>query len=181
MCHKRAKNTLESEIQEATSVRDSMQKELETLLNEVYSLEGIQQEKEELCQRLQFQCEESERNVVRQLNENKKSKELVEQYACEIQELKLKQRKQRMIFENQLYQLIDQHKKLNSVFTQERLPDEMASAENIKSQLSSVEELKLVQLHDLAKALEEMKNHNQSVPAETREDETCMLPGCFKE
>uniref|UniRef100_A0A3Q0RPH2 Uncharacterized protein n=1 Tax=Amphilophus citrinellus TaxID=61819 RepID=A0A3Q0RPH2_AMPCI len=66
---------------------------------------------------------------------NKKSEELLEQYRYEIQELKLKHRKQRMKFENQLDQLIEQHKNLLYVFTPERLPDELEGAQNTKSQL----------------------------------------------
>uniref|UniRef100_A0A3P8SZ17 Uncharacterized protein n=1 Tax=Amphiprion percula TaxID=161767 RepID=A0A3P8SZ17_AMPPE len=69
--------------------------------------------------------------------QNKKSEELLEQHRCEIQELKLKHRKQRMRFENQLHQLIEQHKNLHSVFTPERLPDEIETATNAKGQLLS--------------------------------------------
>lgn len=92
-----------------------------------------------LCWRLHFvSC--------RQLKQNKKNDELLEQYNCEIQEFKLKQRKQRYLvkhhwcanesinvkecewwkvittnfcrikFENQLHQLMEQHKILNSMF-----------------------------------------------------------------
>uniref|UniRef100_A0A3B4XWQ0 Uncharacterized protein n=1 Tax=Seriola lalandi dorsalis TaxID=1841481 RepID=A0A3B4XWQ0_SERLL len=73
----------------------------------------------------------------RQLKQNEQSEELLEQYRCEIQEFKLKQRKQRMKFENQLHQLIEQHKNLHSMFTPERLPDEIERAENTKCQLLS--------------------------------------------
>uniref|UniRef100_A0A3B5AI20 Uncharacterized protein n=1 Tax=Stegastes partitus TaxID=144197 RepID=A0A3B5AI20_9TELE len=72
----------------------------------------------------------------RRLLQNKKSEEQLEQYRCEIQELKLKHRKQ-IRFENQLHQLIELHKNLHSVFTPERLPGEIESARNTKSQLLS--------------------------------------------
>lgn len=82
-------------------------------------------------------------SACRQLKQTKTSDELLEQYRCEIQELKLKQRKQRYYlgseycwganksrnvsshcnqffcrikFENQLYQLMEHHKILNSMF-----------------------------------------------------------------
>ncbi|XP_059206147.1 synaptonemal complex central element protein 1 isoform X2 [Centropristis striata] len=137
---------LEEEIKEIKSVSESLQKELTALQTEAYQLEGIQKEKEELCRKLEFQCEESEQDLSRQLNHNKKSEELLQQYRCEIQEFKLKQRKMRMKFENQLHQLIEQHKNLYSVFTPERLPDEIESAENTKRQLLSAEQMKLTQL-----------------------------------
>uniref|UniRef100_A0A3B4FY66 Uncharacterized protein n=1 Tax=Pundamilia nyererei TaxID=303518 RepID=A0A3B4FY66_9CICH len=89
----------------------------------------------EVCNKLQFQCEESEQDAARHLQLNKKSEELLEQYRYEIQDVKLKHRKLRMRFENLLHQLIDQHKNLHYVFTPERLPDELKSVENTKSQL----------------------------------------------
>ncbi|XP_036948303.1 uncharacterized protein si:ch211-199g17.9 isoform X4 [Acanthopagrus latus] len=145
---------------------------LQQVQNEAYQLEGIHKEKEELCRNLQFQCEESEQDSARLLKQNKKSDELLEQYRCEIQEFKLKHRKQRMKFENQLHQLIEQHRNLHSVFTPEMLPDEILSAENIKSQLLSAEQMKLAQLHRLNEELEEVKKQKQQrvTAAETQEE-----------
>ncbi|XP_029299833.1 kinesin-like protein KIN-14E [Cottoperca gobio] len=166
------KRALEEEIKEVKSVSDFLQKELATLQTEAYQLEGIHKEKEELCRKLQFQCEECEQDSVRHLNQNKKSEELLEQYRCEIQEFKLKHRKQRMKFENQLHQLIEQHKNLHSVFSPERLPDEIKSTENTKSQMLSAEQIKLAQLHRLLEELEEMEKQKQPVTAaaETKEE-----------
>ncbi|XP_077405056.1 uncharacterized protein LOC144037434 isoform X2 [Vanacampus margaritifer] len=70
---------------------------------------------QELSQKLQFQCEESELESVRLAKQNKKSEELLAQCRYEIQELKLMRRKLRMKFENQLHQLIDQHKQLHAI------------------------------------------------------------------
>ncbi|KAJ4928583.1 hypothetical protein JOQ06_016374 [Pogonophryne albipinna] len=143
---------------------------LQQVQTEAYQLEGILKEKEELCRKLQFQSAESEQDSVRQLNQNKKSEELLEQYRCEIQEFKLKHRKQRMKFENQLLHLIEQHKNLHSVFSPERLPDEITSAENRRSQLLAAEQTKLAQLHRLQEELEEMEKHKQraTTAAETQ-------------
>ncbi|KAM8841429.1 synaptonemal complex central element protein 1 isoform 3-T3 [Spinachia spinachia] len=174
------KRVLEEGIKEIISVKDLLQNELTTLQTEAYKLEGIHKENEELCRKLQFQCEDSEQDVVRYLKQNKKIEELLDKYRCEIQELKLKHRKQRyllvqivnvnvghflkrppcfcrMKFENQLYQLIEQHKNLRSLFTPERLPEEIGRAENTKSQLQFAEQMKLAQLHRLNEKLFEME------------------------
>ncbi|XP_055081452.1 synaptonemal complex central element protein 1 [Periophthalmus magnuspinnatus] len=129
------KRVLEEEIQEIQAIHDSLQKELETLRTESDQLEGIHKEKEELCQKLQYLCEESEQDFARQLKHNKSAEDLSEQYNCEIQAIKLKHRKLRMKFENHLYQLIEQQKNLYSVFMPDRIPAEIESAENTKSQL----------------------------------------------
>ncbi|XP_065328181.1 synaptonemal complex central element protein 1 isoform X2 [Pelmatolapia mariae] len=167
----RLKQALEKEIVKIKSVSDSLEKELENLQTKVFQLEAIYKEKEEVCNKLQFQCEESEQDAARHLQLNKKSEELLEQYRYEIQDLKLKHRKLRMRFENLLHQLIDQHKNLHYVFTPERLPDELKSVENTKSQLLAAEKLKLTQLHNLDEELEEMKNQKQAqaAAAETQE------------
>ncbi|XP_072227252.1 synaptonemal complex central element protein 1 [Leuresthes tenuis] len=156
------KTVLEKEIREMKSVRETLQKDLETFQAEAYQLEGIQKEREEMCRKLQVQCEESGQDTARQLKQNKASEELLEQYRCEIQQLKLKHRKQRMRFENQLEQLMEQHKKLHSVFAPERLPDELKNAENTKSQLLSAEQQKLSQLKTLDEELEKVQKRKLS-------------------
>ncbi|XP_061617135.1 uncharacterized protein si:ch211-199g17.9 isoform X2 [Phyllopteryx taeniolatus] len=109
------KTILEEEIMERKSVSACLQKELATLQTEAYRLERTRQEKEELSQKLQFQCEESKRESVSLAEQNRKSEELLAQHRCEIQELKLKRRKLRMKFENQLHQLIELHKQLHAI------------------------------------------------------------------
>ncbi|XP_041740991.1 synaptonemal complex central element protein 1 isoform X2 [Coregonus clupeaformis] len=135
------KRATEEEVKEAHSLRDSLQEELDALQTEAYQLEGVHKEKEELCRVLQFQCEEMEQDSTRQQQLNRKSEDLIEQYRCQIQETKLKHRKHRMKFENQLQQLIEQHKNLHSVFSPDRLPAEIESVENTKSQLLKAAEV----------------------------------------
>ncbi|XP_065804219.1 synaptonemal complex central element protein 1-like isoform X3 [Labrus bergylta] len=127
----KGKKLLEEEIKMTKSVRDSLQKQLATLQSEAYQLEGIHKEKEELCRKLQFQYDESEQDSAS------------------------------MKFENQLQLLIEQHKNLHSVFTLERLPGEIESAEKTKSQLLSAEQMKLDRLHSLEEQLEEAKELKQ--------------------
>ncbi|XP_061677221.1 synaptonemal complex central element protein 1 isoform X2 [Syngnathoides biaculeatus] len=115
------KTILKEEITERKSLSECLQKELATLQTEAYTLERTHQAKKELSQKLQFQCEESKRESISLAELNRKSEELLSQHRCEIQELKLKRRKLRMKFENQLHQLIEQHKQLHAVIKDSQL------------------------------------------------------------
>ncbi|XP_016896709.1 synaptonemal complex central element protein 1 isoform X1 [Cynoglossus semilaevis] len=155
------KEVLEEESDQIKSVRDSLQIELQKLQTEAYQLERVHKDKEELCNKLQFQFDESEQDCVRQLKNSKQSEGLMEQYKCEIQEYKLKHRKQRLKFEQQLHLLIEQHKNLRSIFTPERLPDEIKTTESRKVQLESAEEMKLAQLSQLDEELQDTRTQKQ--------------------
>ncbi|KAM3596750.1 uncharacterized protein V6R79_020013 [Siganus canaliculatus] len=163
------KKVLEDEIKGLNSVAESLEKELDALQTQAYQMGDIHEEKEELCRKLQFQCEGYEQLSARQLNQNTKTDQLLEQYRCEIQEFNLKHRKQRMKFENQLHQLIEQHKNLYSVFAPERLPDEIRSAENTRNQLLSAEQAKLAQLQHLNEKIEEVKKQKLETTGMTQE------------
>ncbi|XP_014843972.1 PREDICTED: synaptonemal complex central element protein 1-like isoform X2 [Poecilia mexicana] len=139
------KRQLEEEVRDAQSVHDNLQKELA----------------EYASSKLQLQCEDSEQDLNKQLKQNKTSEQLLERYRCEIEEVKLKHRKLRLRFENQLLQLIEQHKQLDYAFNPKRLPDELKKAEDIKRQLSSAEQVKLAQLHKLDEEVEEAKKQKQ--------------------
>ncbi|XP_061902902.1 synaptonemal complex central element protein 1-like isoform X3 [Entelurus aequoreus] len=76
------KCTVEDDINANNTIFESLLKELDTLQTQSFQLEITHQEKQELCQKLQFQCKESEQESVR------------------------------MEFENHLHQLMEQHKKL---------------------------------------------------------------------
>uniref|UniRef100_A0A8C7VC02 Synaptonemal complex central element protein 1 n=1 Tax=Oncorhynchus mykiss TaxID=8022 RepID=A0A8C7VC02_ONCMY len=108
--------------------------------------------------------------VHRQQQLNRKSEDLIEQYRCQIQETKLKHRKHRMKFENHLQQLIEQHKNLHSVFSPDRLPAEIESVENAKSQLLKAEQLKLSQLCHLEEALDEARRQTSTDTADKHTD-----------
>ncbi|XP_024150621.1 protein Daple isoform X1 [Oryzias melastigma] len=154
--------TLEGEIKELKQTSDSLQNDLEALHSQSYQLEKVYKEKEvELCRKVQFQCDKSEQDFERELKDHKMRKDLLEQNTCEIQEFKLKHRKLRMRFENQLQHLMEKHKKLHCVFAPERLPDELERAENKKTQLLSVEQLKLAQLQKLEEEIEAAKKKKQ--------------------
>ncbi|XP_016524784.1 synaptonemal complex central element protein 1 isoform X2 [Poecilia formosa] len=139
------KRQLEEEVRDAQSVHDNLQKELADYASS----------------KLQLQCEDSEQDLNKQLKQNKTNEQLLERYRCEIEEVKLKHRKLRLRFENQLLQLIEQHKQLDYAFNPKRLPDELKKAEDIKHQLSSAEQVKLAQLHKLDEEVEEAKKQKQ--------------------
>ncbi|KAL0962061.1 hypothetical protein UPYG_G00335200 [Umbra pygmaea] len=164
------KQALEEEVKKAQSLRDSLQEELDALQTQSYQLEGVQKEKEELCRILQFQCEELEQDSTRQRQQNRRCEEIIERFRCQIQETKLKQRKQRMKFENQVQQLMEQHKSLHSLFSPDRLPSEIETVTNTKMQLLKAEQLKLSQLCQLEEKIEEARRQAQRETAEAHTD-----------
>ncbi|XP_067281982.1 synaptonemal complex central element protein 1 [Pseudorasbora parva] len=153
-----AKKGLEDEVKETILLRCARKEEEDTLTAEALQLEGTLNEKEELKRSLQLKCEDIQLEAQRQLEQNHQKEELVKQYSFQIQETKLKHRKIRMKFENQLQQLIEQHKNLSTVFTPQRLPAEIQSAEYTTEQLLKAEQQKLEQLTKLLDGLSHTQN-----------------------
>ncbi|XP_056336254.1 synaptonemal complex central element protein 1 [Danio aesculapii] len=152
------KKNLEEEVTEVMLLKCARKQEEDALAAEALKLEGTLNEKEELNRSLQLKCEDLQLEAQRQLEQNHQKEELVKQYSFQIQETKLKHRKIRMKFENQLQQLTEQHKNLSAVFAPQRLPAEIQSAEYSTKQLLKAEQQKLEQL---AKLLDEL-NHTQN-------------------
>ncbi|XP_026145907.1 LOW QUALITY PROTEIN: synaptonemal complex central element protein 1, partial [Carassius auratus] len=116
-------------------------------------------EKEELNRSLQLKCEDLHLEAQRQLEQNHHLKEeALKQYCFQIQETKLKHRKIRMKVENRLHQLMEQHKNLFTIFTPQRLPAEIRSAEYTTEQLLKAEQQKLEQLTNLLDGLSLTQN-----------------------
>ncbi|XP_055076699.1 synaptonemal complex central element protein 1 isoform X1 [Misgurnus anguillicaudatus] len=153
-----AHKDLEDEVKETILLRNIMQQEDDILNAEALQLEGTLNEKEELNRSLQLKCEDLKQETQRQLEQNHQKDELVKQYCFQIQETKLKHRKLRMMFENQLQQLMEQHKNLSTVFTPQTLPAEIQSAEYATEQLLKAEQQKHEQLAELQDRL----NHYQT-------------------
>ncbi|RXN26268.1 CD164 sialomucin-like 2 [Labeo rohita] len=103
--------------------------------------------------------------ATRELEQNHQKEEVVKQYCFQIQETKLKHRKIRMKFENQLQQFMDQHKSLSTVFTLQRLPAEIQSAEYTTEQLLKAERQKLEQLTKLPEGLSHTQNAEMHMDA----------------
>ncbi|KAL2080416.1 hypothetical protein ACEWY4_024209 [Coilia grayii] len=141
-----AKRALEEELWEVQVLKDKLEQEEENLSSEAFQLEVTLKEKEESLRVLQFKCDEMGQDSQRQQEQNEHKEDLVEQYRCQIQEATLKHRKTRMKFENQLQQLMGQHKNLFAMFIPERLPAEILTAENATAQLLKAEKLRMDQL-----------------------------------
>ncbi|XP_026087510.1 synaptonemal complex central element protein 1 isoform X1 [Carassius auratus] len=148
-----AKKNLEDEVKEITLLRCTRKEEEDALTAEALQLEGTLNEKEELNRSLQLKCEDLQLEAQRQLEQNHQKEEAVKQCCFQIQETKLKHRKIRMKFENQLQHLMEQHKNLSNVFTPKRLPAEIQSAEYTTEQLLKAEQQKLEQLTKLLDGL----------------------------
>ncbi|KTG45683.1 hypothetical protein cypCar_00000658 [Cyprinus carpio] len=145
-----AKRHFEDEVKETMLLRGARKEEEDALTAEALQLEGTLDEKEELNRSLQLKCEDLQLEAQRQLEQNHHLKEeALKQYCFQIQETKLKHRKIRMKFENQLQQLMEQHRNLSTVFTPQRLPAEIQSAEYTTEQLLKAEQQKLEQLTKL--------------------------------
>ncbi|XP_018980301.1 synaptonemal complex central element protein 1-like isoform X2 [Cyprinus carpio] len=155
-----AKRHFEDEVKETMLLRGARKEEedacmymlllLPNVTAEALQLEGTLDEKEELNRSLQLKCEDLQLEAQRQLEQNHHLKEeALKQYCFQIQETKLKHRKIRMKFENQLQQLMEQHRNLSTVFTPQRLPAEIQSAEYTTEQLLKAEQQKLEQLTKL--------------------------------
>ncbi|XP_060713388.1 uncharacterized protein si:ch211-199g17.9 [Tachysurus vachellii] len=80
-----------------------------------------------------------------------------------------------MKFENQLLQLIGQHKNLCTLFTPERLPTEVQSAEYTTEQLLKAEKQKLEQVANLQAELSNFQSTNMDLDAVTQTHEKCVL------
>ncbi|XP_058234184.1 synaptonemal complex central element protein 1 [Hemibagrus wyckioides] len=152
------KLVLEEEVKKALVLRNTLRDEENALTAEVLKLQGILNEKEGIVN-----CTISKQSELRQQKE-----ELVQQYCCQIQETKLRHRKIRMKFENQLLQLIGQHKNLYTMFTPERLPTEVQSAEYTTEQLLKAEKQKMEQLANLQVELSNIQSTNMHQDAVTQ-------------
>ncbi|XP_063041402.1 synaptonemal complex central element protein 1 [Engraulis encrasicolus] len=158
-----AKRALEEELLEAQTLKDNLHHEEENLCAESFQLEVTLKEKEESLRVLQFKCEEMDQDSQRQQQQSKQKEERVEQYRCQIQEATFKHRKTRMKFENQLQQLMGQHKNLFAMFLPERLPAEILTAENTTAQLLKAEKLRMEQLAEQQQDLSDIEKISRPI------------------
>ncbi|XP_053718965.1 uncharacterized protein si:ch211-199g17.9 isoform X2 [Synchiropus splendidus] len=85
---------IEDKINSVKSLYDSLTRQHDALQIKASQLDEIYNLKQEMCHKLNFQCKEFEQESIKLVEENRRVMELLRQYRCEIQEVKLKHRKQ---------------------------------------------------------------------------------------
>ncbi|XP_060678403.1 synaptonemal complex central element protein 1-like isoform X2 [Hemiscyllium ocellatum] len=145
------------ELKKLQARRGEMEKELDELNQEIFHLEGDFNTKEANLKRLHFQYDQSKAQTERQLDVSRESKQRIEALTAQIEEEKLKRKKERNTFEQQLEELISKHKWMAEFYTPARLELEMRNIENSEQQLLSEERTMLEKLGTLDKELDSLR------------------------
>ncbi|XP_072345095.1 synaptonemal complex central element protein 1-like [Scyliorhinus torazame] len=124
---------------------------------EIFHLEGSCNTKEAHLKRLRFQYEQNQTQTERQLKASRESKQRIEAITSQIEEEKLKRRKERQAFEQQLEELIGKHKWMAEFYTPARLQLEVRSIENSKQQLLTEEHVMMEKMSTLDKELDSLQ------------------------
>ncbi|GCC17292.1 hypothetical protein chiPu_0021515, partial [Chiloscyllium punctatum] len=98
------------ELKKLQARRGEMEKELDELNQEIFHLEGDCNTKEASLKRLHFQYDQSKAQTERQLDVSRERKQRIEALTAQIEEEKLKRKRERNAFEQQLEELINKHK-----------------------------------------------------------------------
>ncbi|XP_059588514.1 synaptonemal complex central element protein 1 isoform X1 [Alligator mississippiensis] len=144
-----AKQTLSTELGEARERSEDLWMELEELTKEQTNLEDIHWQKEEALRVAQVQCQEAESESHRQHGLLQEVQQRIQDLTMGIQEETLKQRKQRLEFEQQLDELMEKHKTLQEGHTMDKLAVEIQNMSDSWERLLREDELiqaKLMQL-----------------------------------
>ncbi|KAM6474745.1 synaptonemal complex central element protein 1-like isoform 1-T1 [Liasis olivaceus] len=157
-----AKKILNEEISEANEHSKALQRELEKLNAEKSSLEEIWNEKKEIRKVMELHSEEVEAEMQREQKLNLGCKQQIEELTAKIQVEKLKQRDQRLAFEQLLDELMEKHKNLWELYAREK---PVADMKDSKEQLLNEE--KLIQ-EKLAHVQDELDLLNQAAFSEER-------------
>ncbi|XP_043830880.1 synaptonemal complex central element protein 1-like [Dromiciops gliroides] len=131
------------ELRESQAEREVLKKELDELNMEKTHLEEILSMKQETLHILQQHYGEEESRVLRQQAMSQDCICRMTDLNSKIQEEKLRRRKQRVEFEQQLEELMEKHKALWELHTPERLSQEINNMAGSKDQL--LEEGRLIQ------------------------------------
>uniref|UniRef100_A0A8C4SCY0 Uncharacterized protein n=1 Tax=Erpetoichthys calabaricus TaxID=27687 RepID=A0A8C4SCY0_ERPCA len=153
----KGKTLLENELKQVYSLYNILQKEENELNAETSKLEEAYSKKDETCKILRFTINESETEFNRQIQLNEKLKDMIQENTFQIQAAKLKKRKQRLEFENQLEQLIDQLKHINAAYVSQTLSEELKYIENNNIHLLNTEQVKKKQLAALKEEMNGME------------------------
>uniref|UniRef100_UPI00398E4D2A synaptonemal complex central element protein 1-like n=1 Tax=Pristiophorus japonicus TaxID=55135 RepID=UPI00398E4D2A len=151
------KRVNDSEVQNLQAQRGIMEKELDELNHEIFRLEGNCNKKEANLKRLHFQYEQHQAQTERQLKVSRDSKQRIEALTSQVEDEKLKRRKERKAFEQQLEELIMKHKWMAEFYTPVRLELEIRTIENTKQQLLTEEHVVKEKLCTLDKELNSLQ------------------------
>ncbi|XP_036595903.1 synaptonemal complex central element protein 1-like [Trichosurus vulpecula] len=141
------------QLQKSQAEREALKKELDKLNTEKTHLEEILSMKQETLNTLQQHYKEQENKIQRQQAMSQDCIQRITDLNSKIQEEKLRRRKQRMEFEQQLEELIEKHKALWELHTPETLAQEINSMASSKEQLLKEENLIQEKLDAIEKQL----------------------------
>uniref|UniRef100_A0A2K5QWN1 Synaptonemal complex central element protein 1 n=1 Tax=Cebus imitator TaxID=2715852 RepID=A0A2K5QWN1_CEBIM len=148
-----AKKKANEDLGEAQSICEALQKELDSLHGEKVRLKEILSKKQETLRILRLHCQEKESEAQRKHTMLQECKERISALNLQIEEQKEKQRQLRLAFEEQLEDLMGQHKDLWDFHRPERLAREICTLDSSKEELLKEEKLVEAKLEDVKQQL----------------------------
>ncbi|XP_069316880.1 synaptonemal complex central element protein 1 isoform X3 [Eulemur rufifrons] len=144
-----AKKKANAELGEAQTIWEALQEELDSLRGEKVRLKEILNKKQETLRLLRLHCQEKESEAQRKHTVLQECKERISALNSQIEEEKDKQRRLRLDFEEQLEDLMGQHKDLWEFHKPEQLAREICALDSSKEQLLKEEKLVEAKLEDV--------------------------------
>ncbi|XP_074245327.1 synaptonemal complex central element protein 1-like isoform X2 [Saimiri boliviensis] len=148
-----AKKKANEDLEEAQTICEALQKELDSLHREKVRLKEILNKKQETLKILRLHCQEKESEAQRKHAMLQECKERISALNVKIEEKKEKQRQLRLAFEEQLEDLMGQYKDLWDFHRPERLAREICTLDSSKEELLEEEKLVKVKLEDVKQQL----------------------------
>nr|XP_035966255.1 synaptonemal complex central element protein 1 isoform X3 [Halichoerus grypus] len=131
----KAKKKASEELGEARTVWEALQREMDSLSGEKVRLKEILNKKQETLRILRLHCQEKESEAQRKQTMLQECKERISALNSQIEEEKNKQRQLRLDFEEQLEDLMGQHKDLWKFHRPEQMAREIGTLDSSKEQL----------------------------------------------
>uniref|UniRef100_A0A673T0M5 Synaptonemal complex central element protein 1 n=1 Tax=Suricata suricatta TaxID=37032 RepID=A0A673T0M5_SURSU len=144
-----AKKKASEELGEARTVWEALQKEMDSLSGEEVCLKEILNKKQETLRILRLHCREKESEAQRKQTILQECKMRISALNSQIEEEKNKQRQLRLDFEEQLEDLMGQHKDLWEFHRPEKMAQEIDALDSSKEQLLKEEKLMEAKLEDV--------------------------------
>ncbi|XP_044924521.1 synaptonemal complex central element protein 1 [Mustela putorius furo] len=144
-----AKKKASEELGEARAVWEALQREMDSLTGEKVHLKEILNKKQETLRILRLHCQEKESEAQRKQTMLQECKERISALNSQIEEEKNKQRQLRLDFEEQLEDLMGQHKDLWKFHRPEQMAQEIGTLDSSKEQLLKEEKLVEAKLEDV--------------------------------